>query len=120
MPPWLSTDVLSSPIDSHPAPSGAECLVTDKLPTIELTSRELHLLLEYGYPFEEQAQTLRASKAVRGYHRVRLDSFWIEMLLGDVIRSAREITNRRLLDELDGVCGALECALNEANRVGLR
>jgi hypothetical protein len=39
--------------------------VTDqgnKLPTIELTSRELHLLLEYGYPFEEQAQTLRASK----------------------------------------------------------
>jgi hypothetical protein len=26
----------------------------NKLPTIELTSRELHLLLEYGYPFEEQ------------------------------------------------------------------
>ncbi len=92
----------------------------NKLPTIELTSRELHLLLEYGYPFDEQAHTLRASKAVRGYHRVRLDSFWIEMLLGDVIRSAREITNRRLLDELDGVCGALEYALNEANRVGLR
>ena len=91
-----------------------------KLPTIELTSRELHLLLEYGYPFEEQAQILQASKAVRGFHRVRLDSFWIEMLLGDVIRSAREITNRRLLDELDGVCGALECALSETRRVGLR
>ncbi len=91
-----------------------------KVPTIELTSRELHLLLEYGYLFEEQAQILRASKAVRGFHRVRLDSFWIEMLLGDVIRSAREITNRRLLDELDGVCGALEWALSEAHRVGLR
>jgi hypothetical protein len=92
----------------------------NKLPTIELTSRELHLLLEYGYPFEEQEQVLRASKAVRGYHRVRLDPFWIEMLLGDVIRSAREITNRRLLDELDGLCGALEWALSEAQRVGIR
>lgn len=91
-----------------------------KLPTIELTSRELHLLLKYGYPFEEEAQILRASKAVRGFHRVRLDSFWIEMLLGDVIRSAREITNRRLLDELDEVCGALECALSEKHGVSLR
>ena len=91
-----------------------------KLPTIELTSRELRLLLEYGYPFEEQEQTLRASKAVRGFHRVRIDSYWIEILLGDVIRSAREITNRRLLDELDGVCGALEWALSEVHRVGLR
>ena len=85
----------------------------NNLPTIELTSRELHLLLEYGYPFEEQEQVLRASKAVRGYHRVRLDSFWIEMLLGDVIRSAREITNRRLLDELDGLCGALAHTIRE-------
>jgi hypothetical protein len=92
----------------------------NKLPTIELTSRELDLLLEYGYPFEEQEQTLRASKAVRGFHRVRIDSFWIEMLLGDVIRSAREITNRRLLDELDGVCGALEVALSGAQHVRLR
>jgi hypothetical protein len=97
--------------------------VTDqgnKLPTIELTSRELHLLLEYGYPFEEQEQTLRESKAVRGFHRVRIDSFWIEMLLGDVIRSERETINRRLLDELDGVCGALEVALSGAHRVRLR
>jgi hypothetical protein len=101
----------------------AECLVTDqgkKLPTIELTTRELHLLLEYGYPFEEQAQTLRASKAVRGFHRVRIDSFWIEMMLADVIRSAREISNRRLLDELDGVCGALEAALSSPQSAGLR
>jgi hypothetical protein len=92
----------------------------NKLPTIELTSRELDLLLEYGYPFEEQEQTLRASRAVRGFHRVRIDSFWIEMMLADVIRSAREITNRRLLDELDGVCGALEVALSSAHRVRLR
>lgn len=92
----------------------------NKLPTIELTARELDLLLEYGYPFEEQEQTLRASRAVRGFHRVRIDSFWIEMLLGDVIRSAREITNRRLLDELEGVCGALEVALSGAHRVRLR
>ena len=93
---------------------------SNKLPTIELTSRELGLLLEYGYPFEEQEQILRASRAVRGFHRVRIDSFWIEMMLADIIRSAREIANRRLLDELDGVCGALEVALSGAHRVRLR
>jgi hypothetical protein len=42
------------------------------------------------------------------------------MMLADVIRSAREITNRRLLDELDSVCGALEVALSSAHRVRLR
>jgi hypothetical protein len=42
------------------------------------------------------------------------------MMLADVIRSAREISNRRLLDELDGVCGALEAALSSPQSAGLR
>ena len=36
------------------------------------------------------------------------------MMRADVIRSAREITNRRLPDDLDGVCGALKVALSGA------
>jgi hypothetical protein len=35
------------------------------LRTVELTPREVGLLLEHGYPFPEQAQKLRESKAVR-------------------------------------------------------
>jgi hypothetical protein len=31
---------------------------------------------------------LRESKAVRGYHRVRIDSYWIEMMLPDQICQA--------------------------------
>ena len=87
------------------------------LRTVELTPRERLLLLEYGYPFPEQEETLRASKAVKGYHRVRIDSYWIEMMLADIVRSAKEINNRRLLEELDGLFSALDCALANGHRV---
>jgi hypothetical protein len=39
------------------------------LRTLELTPRELRLLLKYGYPFSEQEQKLRDSKVVKGYQR---------------------------------------------------
>lgn len=58
------------------------------LRTVELTPRERSLLLKYGYPFPEQEEMLRESKAVRGYHRVRIDSYWIEMMLADQICQA--------------------------------
>jgi hypothetical protein len=87
------------------------------LRTVELTPRERRLLLKYGYPFPEQEETLRESKAVRGYHRVRIDSYWVEMMLADIVRSARQISNRALLEELDGLCSALDCALANGYRV---
>jgi len=52
------------------------------LRTVELTSREVSLLLKYGYPFRDEEQKLRASKAVEGIHRVRLGAYWIELMLG--------------------------------------
>jgi len=88
-----------------------------KLQTVELTPRERRLLLKYGYPFPEQEQTLRESQAVRGYHRVRIDSYWIEMMLADIVRSARQIDNHALLEELDALCSALDCALADGYRV---
>jgi hypothetical protein len=87
----------------------------------ELTPRELELLLEYGYPFSEQEQQLRGSKPVKGLHRVRIDSYWIEMMVADLVRSAREIRNRALLEELDALCSALEHALaNDHRKIRLR
>jgi hypothetical protein len=90
------------------------------LRTVELTPRELELLINYGYPFAEQEQALRDSKAVKGVHRVRLGAYWIELMIGDVVRSAREIPKQRrnsaLLEELDAVCSALEYALAHDHR----
>jgi hypothetical protein len=90
------------------------------LRTVELTTREVGLLLEYGYPFPDEEQKLRASKAVEGIHRVRLGSYWIELMLGDLVRSAKEIRSRRLLDELDELYSVLESSLNSGRGTPLR
>ena len=90
------------------------------LRTVELTTREVGLLLEYGYPFPDEEQKLRASKAVEGIHRVRLGAYWIELMLGDLARSEREIRSRRLLDEIDELYSVLESALNSGRGTPLR
>jgi hypothetical protein len=84
-----------------------------RLRALELTSREVQLLLKYGYPFPEQEQALRESKAVKGVHRVRIDSYWIELMVGDLVRSAKELRSQALLEELDALCDALESALDD-------
>ena len=81
------------------------------LRAVELTPREVWLLIEYGYPWPEDEERLRASRPVGGYHRVRIDVYWIEMMIADLVRSAKEIRSRRLLEELDALCSALESAL---------
>jgi hypothetical protein len=90
------------------------------LRTVELSSREVSLLLKYGYPFRDEEQKLRASKAVGGMHRVRLGSYWIELMLGDLVRSAKEISSRRLLDELDELYSVLESSLNSGHGTPFR
>jgi hypothetical protein len=87
---------------------------------VELTTRQVSLLIEYGYPFAEQEQRLRSSKAVKGIHRVRIGAYWIELMMADLIRSAREISRRRLLDELDELYSALEYALARGRWVPMR
>ena len=82
------------------------------LRTVELTSREVSLLLKYGCPFRDEEQKLRSSKAVEGIHRVRLGAYWIELMLGDLARSERAIRSHRLLDELDELYSVLESSLN--------
>ncbi len=89
------------------------------LRTVELTSREVSLLLKYGYPFPDEEQKLRASKAVDGIHRVRLGAYWIELMLGDLARSEREIRSQRLLEELDELYSVLEFALNSGRGMRL-
>jgi len=87
--------------------------------TLQLSARERDLLLKYGYPFAEEAQRLKDSRAVRGYHRVQIDAYWVEMMVADIVRSAKKIRSRALLDELDALCDVLETALSETSRVRL-
>jgi len=90
------------------------------LRTLGITPRERDLLLKYGYPFPAEEQKLRDSKAVKGFHRVRIGAYWIELMVADLIRSTREIRNGGLLDELDELCSALEFALSSDHQVRLR
>jgi hypothetical protein len=84
-----------------------------KLRTLELSSREVHLLLKYGYPFPEAERPLRESRAIKGIHHVRIDAYWLEMMLGDLCRSVREQSSRALVEELDALCDELERALDD-------
>ena len=45
------------------------------LRTVELTSHEVSLLLEFGYPFRDEERKLRASKAIGGTHKVCLGAY---------------------------------------------
>jgi succinate dehydrogenase/fumarate reductase flavoprotein subunit len=81
--------------------------------TLELTPREVQLLLKYGYPFPDPEQALRESRAIGGIHRVRIDDYWIEHLVADLSRSARKIRSRSLLEEIDALCDTLEYAMDE-------
>ena len=80
--------------------------------TVELTQREVDLLLKYGYPFPEAEAALRNSNTVRGFHRVKIGDFWIEHLIADLVRSMKKIRSRGLLEELDELCDTLEFALD--------
>lgn len=91
----------------------------EKLRTVELTARERTLLLKHGYPWPDVAERLRASKAVRGFHHVRIDEYWIEMMQADIVRSAKEISSSALLEELDALCSVLDCALENRPRIHL-
>jgi hypothetical protein len=88
-----------------------------KLRTLELSSREVHLLLNYGYPFPEAERPLRESQAVEGIHHVRIDAYWLEMMLGDLCRSVRQQSSRALVEELDALCDELERALDDRPKI---
>lgn len=113
------TEEAASPDGNEPEGSaGVDESRDENLCTVELTTRAVMLLLEYGYPFPAEEQKLRTSKAVSGIHRVQLGSYWIEML-GDLVRSARKIHNHRLLEEIDELSSVLVSSLNSGLGVRL-
>jgi hypothetical protein len=48
---------------------------------------------------------------------VRIDAYWVEMMLGDLCRSLREQSSRALVEELDALCDELERALDDRPKI---
>jgi hypothetical protein len=85
--------------------------------TLELTRRELDLILKYGYPFPEHAELLRASEFKNGWHIAHIDPYWVSMWIADIVRSARSIRKQSLLEELDALCDVLGTAEQRNSRI---
>lgn len=78
---------------------------------IEISGREASLILRYGYPFPDQVPVFEAVANKAGFHRLMIDSFWLEILVGDLSRSIKEIRSAALQEELDSLCVTLENAM---------
>jgi hypothetical protein len=81
---------------------------------VQLTQREVELLLRYGHPFEAEAARLRACKLRDGWVEIRIGAFWLSQWIGDLSYSARNVRGARLREELDALC----CVLESAERGG--
>ena len=91
--------------------------MTDQTCRLELTPRELALLLKYGLPFDEEADKLRSSKIRNGMHVANVDPYLMSTWAADSVRSAKKIRSQSLLEELNALCDVLENAGNHEHRV---
>jgi hypothetical protein len=102
-----------SPVTSRR--SGDAVVSTDDIKSVSLTQREVDLLLQYSYPFDDEEEQLRAFHGRGGTHVLKVDSFYLSRLIGDLVYSAKSIQS--LLDELDALCDVLEHAEQHNSRV---
>ena len=91
--------------------------MTNEAVPFDLTPREIELILKYGCPFPQEAELLRKCTAKTGWHAVRIDPYYLSMWTADLIRSAKALRSRSLLDELDALCSVLEHAEQRGERV---
>jgi hypothetical protein len=60
------------------------------------------------YPFQELEEQLAKYENTTGSGTVTIDSFFFDCLLADLVRSAKELTDARLLHEIDALYSTLE------------
>jgi len=82
---------------------------------VELTQREVELLLRYAYPFGAEAAKLRACKPRKGWYGVQIGAFCLSQWIGDLSYSIRNVRSAGLREELDALC----CVLENAERGGV-
>ena len=78
---------------------------------IRISGREANLILNYGYPFPDQVELLKPLSGKRGWHQISIGNYWLELIIGDLCRSIREVKSYSLQEELDSLCDSLEIAI---------
>ena len=82
---------------------------------IELTSRQVDLLLEYSYPFDNEEEQLKNLQKERGeFHTLKSDDFYAPILIGDICHCAKKVDDEYLLEELDEIADIIEMAISSA------
>lgn len=87
---------------------------------VEVTGREASLILKYGYPFPDQATAFEKVAGKKGYHWVKVEEFWLEIIVGDLCRSMKELRSLALLEELEAICFSLETAMGDSGSSGFQ
>lgn len=82
---------------------------------IEITGREAKLILKYGYPFPDQKEIFLPISGKDGFHVVNIDKYWLEIIIGDLCRSLRDVKSESLQEDLDSLCNNLEFAIKFPN-----
>ncbi|KGJ90464.1 hypothetical protein [Thalassotalea sp. ND16A] len=78
---------------------------------IELTHTEINLLLKYSAPLpevSEDLQRLQKSAANFEFQTLSIDSFYRDMLVSDLIHSAKSIKSAILLEQFEELISVLE------------
>jgi len=71
---------------------------------VQLTRREVELLLRYAYPFEAETAKLRACKPRKLWYDIQIGAFWLSQWIGDLSYSIRNVRSTGLREELDALC----------------
>ena len=87
---------------------------------VEITGREASLILKYGYPFPDQATAFEKVAGQDGYHRVTIGKFWLEVIVGDLCISIKQVRSLPLREELDALCDVLEIAMGNSDSSGFQ
>ncbi|NOG32149.1 hypothetical protein HLB35_10980 [Halomonas sp. TBZ9] len=80
---------------------------------VEITGREASLILKYGYPFPDVEAIFEKVAGVDGFHRVTVEETWLELIVGDLSISIKEVKSLALQEELDAIWYTLEAAMGK-------
>ena len=75
---------------------------------LRLSRRESELVSEYGYPFDDLSAQHAGLENASGSVTVTMEPFYLDALLADLVRSAKETEDQQLLDELDALFAEIE------------
>jgi hypothetical protein len=79
---------------------------------IELTQRQVELLLKYTDPFDDEENQLKKFNGKSGYHILESDDFYAPRLAGDIVYSAKKIDDDFLLEELIELADIIESSIS--------